>query len=91
MLTDGNPVGIVSIEGSPIENLYVLPSAQNRGYGTKLLAFAVQKCVGVPTLWILSTNDRAKRFYERNGFLATGNTVRPAGGIWDLEFCLRQL
>ena len=90
MLTDGKPVGIVSIYGSVIENLYVLPSEQNKGYGTQLLAFAVEKCVEAPTLWILSTNDRARRLYERNGFKPTGNTVEHTGGVYELELCLKQ-
>ncbi len=90
MLTDEKPVGIVSIHGSLIENLYVLPSEQNRGYGTQLLAFAVGKCTGSPLLWILSTNDGAKRLYERNGFQPTGNIVNHTGGVYELEYCLRQ-
>lgn len=34
MLTNkGEPVGIVSVNGSLIENLYVLPAGQHKGYG----------------------------------------------------------
>ncbi len=73
MLIDGKPVGIVSIRGSLIENLYVLPSEQNKGYGTQLLAFAAEKCTQSPRLWILGTNDGARRLYERNGFQPTGS------------------
>ncbi len=90
MLIDGKPVGIVSVHGSLIENLYVLPSEQNKGYGTKLLAFAIEKCVGFPTLWILSTNDGARRLYERNGFRLTGNTVKHPSGMCELELSLRR-
>ena len=90
MLTDGKPVGIVSVHGSLIENLYVLPSEQNKGYGTQLLTFAVGQCKESPVLWILSTNDGAKRLYERNGFRPTGNIVKHTGGVDELEFCLRQ-
>ena len=90
MLIDEKPVGIVSIHGSLIENLYVLPSEQNKGYGTQLLKFAVEKCAESPCLWILSTNDGARRLYERNGFQPTGNIVTHAGGMCELEFCLRQ-
>ncbi len=90
MLIDRKPVGIVSVYGSLIENLYVLPSEQNKGYGTQLLTFAVGKCTGAPVLWVLSTNDRARRFYERNGFRQTGNIVQHAGDVCELEFCLNQ-
>ena len=90
MLFEEKPVGIVSICGSLIENLYVLPSEQNKGYGTQLLAFAVGKCTESPSLWILNTNDGAKRLYERNGFKPTGNIVQHNGGMYELELCLLQ-
>ncbi len=90
MLIEEKPVGIVSIRGSLIENLYVLPSEQNKGYGTKLLTFAVGKCTESPSLWILSTNHGAKRLYERNGFQPTGKIVQHTGGVYELELCLRQ-
>ncbi len=88
ILIDEKPVGIVSVHGSLIENLYVLPSEQNQGYGTQLLAFAVGKCTESPSLWILNTNDRAKRFYERHGFKPTGNVVQHAEGMYELELSL---
>ena len=40
--------------------------------GTNLLQFAVEKCNGIPTLWILENNIRAKRLYHRLGFRETG-------------------
>ena len=88
MLTAGKPVGIVSVRGSLIENLYVLPDEQNRGYGTQLLLFAVRQCADTPTLWILSTNERARRLYERHGFRPTGNAIQHQGGVSEQEFCL---
>ncbi len=41
VLMHEKPVGIVTVRGDLIENLYVLPSEQNKGYGTQLLAFAL--------------------------------------------------
>ncbi len=35
MLVKEIPVGIVSIKGNLIENLYVLPGAQRKGYGSE--------------------------------------------------------
>ncbi len=90
MLIDEKPVGIVSVQGSLIENLYVLPDEQNKGYGTQLLEFAVEKCQELPLLMVLSTNDGARRLYERNGFQLTGNIVTHAGGMCELEMCLRK-
>lgn len=91
MLIEEKPVGIVSVHGSLIENLYVLPSEQNKGYGTQLLTYAVEKCTESPSLWILSTNAGAKRLYERNGFKPTGNIVQHTGGLYELELCLCQI
>ena len=56
MLIDKYPVGIVSVHGSLIENLYVLPSEQRKGYGSQLLHYAIQRCSGIPCLWILNNN-----------------------------------
>ena len=66
------PVGIVSVTGSLIEDLYVLPDLQNRGYGTELLRFAMRQCKDTPVLWILENNTDAERLYRRMGFQEPG-------------------
>lgn len=86
MLTDGEPAGIVSVTGALIEDLYVLPDYQNRGYGTRLLRYAVERCEGVPTLWILENNQRAARLYRREGFSETGRRHSIAAGLDEIEF-----
>ena len=58
MLIDNIPVGIVSVKDSLIENLYVLPEEQSKGYGTELLKFAINKCKDIPSLWILNYNEK---------------------------------
>ncbi len=85
MLIDEGPVGIVSICGNLIENLYVLPSAQNMGYGTQLLQFAVRQCDGIPTLWILNSNKGAHRLYTRNGFVETENRKQLKENLYKIE------
>lgn len=88
MLVDQKPVGIISVQGCLIANLYGLPSEQNKGYGTRLLAFAVTKCQGPPSLWVLNSNQRAQKFYERNGFCPTGAVVQHTDTLWELELRL---
>ena len=73
MLSDGGrPVGIVSLQEDVIGDLYVLPDEQGKGYGTHLLRFAMERCAGVPALWVLDCNRRAMALYQRVGFRATG-------------------
>lgn len=85
LLTQKEPVGIVSVTGSLIEDLYVLPEQQGQGYGTRLLRFAMAQCAERPTLWILDNNAGARRLYEREGFAATGKR-NGLGRICELEF-----
>ena len=43
LLSEEEPIGIVSVTGSLIEDLYVLPERQNQGYGTKIAAICHPK------------------------------------------------
>ena len=88
ILWEDGPVGIVSVTGSLIEDLYVLPDRQNQGYGTKLLLFAIGQCTGTPTLWILENNTGAERLYRRMGFQATGKRNNITNGLDEIEFAL---
>jgi GNAT superfamily N-acetyltransferase len=71
LLCAPHPVGLVSVREGLIEDLYVLPEEQNRGYGTQLLRYAVGKCGGRAALWVLSSNTGARRLYLRLGFRPT--------------------
>ena len=88
MLTDGKPLGIVSVTNSLIEDLYVLPEEHNKSYGTKLLQFAIDRCADIPTLWILENNVNAERLYRRMGFTETGKKKMVTDGLDEVEFTL---
>ena len=88
MLMDEEPVGIVSVTESLIEDLYILPEKQNMGYGTQLLQYAIDQCNGIPTLWILENNAGAERLYRRLGFKATGKRNTITDGLDEIEFAL---
>ena len=88
MLIDDYPVGIVSVHGSLIENLYVLPSEQRKGYGSQLLDYAIQQCAGTPCLWILNNNVGAYRLYTKNGFKRTGNRKQLNDTLCEMELAL---
>jgi len=58
--------------------LYVLPEYWGRKYGKALMDFGVNRlykllCKDI-TLWVLERNIRARRFYEKYGFIAEGAT-----------------
>ena len=88
MLVEEQPVGIVSVTNSLIEDLYVLPEMQNKGYGTKLLQYAVGQCAETPTLWILENNTGAEKLYRRMGFRETGRRNPIAEGLDEIEYTL---
>ena len=89
MLVDEKPVGIVSVTGSLIEDLYIHPDMQNMGYGTKLLQYAIDQCADTPTLWILENNKRAERLYRRMGFKETGRKNLITHGLDEIEFIFK--
>ena len=88
MLVDEEPVGIVSVTGSLIEDLYIRPDRQNMGYGTKLLQYAIEHCADTPTLWILENNTGAERLYHRMGFMKTGRKNSITSELNEIEFAL---
>ncbi len=90
ILFDNIPVGMVSVTGSLIEDLYVLPERQNKGYGSALLKYAISKCGSDPTLWILENNKGAERLYRRKGFVPTGRVNAITPSLNEIEFVLRR-
>lgn len=60
------------------ENMYVDYFFQSQGIGAQLIAFAVneKKC---DYLWVLEKNVRAISFYERHGFLLSGERLLEEG------------
>ena len=62
---DKQTMAATSITNGLIEDLYVLPELQRRGYGTALLDYVITLiCRGgiTPTLWILENNHEAERY-----------------------------
>ena len=90
MLIEDEPVGVVSVTGSLIEDLYILPEKQNMGCGSKLLRFAIEQCSGAPTLWILENNTDAKRLYHRFGFRETGKVNAITDELDEIELALQR-
>jgi len=66
---DGSLVGMLVLDDGWVDQLYVLPTAQNQGVGTKLLSVA-QTAFPRLSLWTFQRNPGARRFYEARGFVA---------------------
>jgi GNAT superfamily N-acetyltransferase len=67
-------VALLVLEGEWIDQLYVEPHYVGRGVGAGLIAVAKQERPSGLKLWTFEANVRARRFYERHGFVATGGT-----------------
>lgn len=68
---DGVVKGFIRINGAEIAKLFVEPVLQGKGIGAALLDFALQE-KGARWLWALEKNTRAIAFYQRHGFVLTG-------------------
>jgi ribosomal protein S18 acetylase RimI-like enzyme len=62
--------------------IYIDAQTMNHGVGSALLkigqVYLVEQGYGRATLWVLESNIRARRFYERNGWAADGTTRTEA-------------
>jgi uncharacterized glyoxalase superfamily protein PhnB len=57
-----------------IDHLYVDPDSTGRGVGSQLVAVAKTLRPSGVHLWTFESNTRARRFYERHGFVAVERT-----------------
>lgn len=75
---DGFVKGFIHIAGQQILELYVDGFFSNQGIGSQLLTFAVRE-YGCTTVWVLEKNTKARRFYRKHGFVATGESKLEEG------------
>ncbi len=75
---DGVIKGFIKIEDTYIARLFVEPVLQNASIGSQLLEYAVNEH-HADHLWVLEKNIRAIRFYERNGFVFSGEKKPEPG------------
>jgi GNAT superfamily N-acetyltransferase len=67
---DGRIVAMMVLTPGWIEQLYVAPDRLGEGIGRRLLDLAKQRAARELQLWTFQVNEHARRFYERNGFVA---------------------
>lgn len=79
MFIDKEMVGSVEIYENIIDHLFVNQKYQNKGYGKKLLFFAINRLqeVGINeiTLFVADLNKEAIQLYSNNGFKCTNTTI----------------
>ena len=63
-----------------LDTLYVAPSQHGSGLADRLLALVLDDAA--TTLWLITGNERARRFYERRGFVLWGDEV-STGETWN--------
>lgn len=90
----GLPHDDVAPEDGELKRLYLLPDAQNGGWGAKLFAEALDwlQGEGRHRIWISvwSENFGAQRFYARHGFAKVAEYEFPVGRQRDIEFMYRR-
>lgn len=72
----GAPLGFCMVQGEELYQLFVAASARGSGVAAALLADGETRlaAAGVETAWLACAigNERAARFYEKNGWQRTG-------------------
>jgi chorismate mutase/GNAT superfamily N-acetyltransferase len=67
-------VGLLVLEDDWVHSLYVAPDLTGQGIGTVLLELAKSLRPDGLGLWVFDSNVRARRFYERHGFVVLRRT-----------------
>jgi len=66
----GDVVGMLVVRPGDLDQLYVAPGFQGRGVGSRLVELAKGESPDGLGLYTFQVNARARRFYERRGFVA---------------------
>jgi GNAT superfamily N-acetyltransferase len=78
-----------------IHALYVDPRAWGRGVGSRLMlearTYLSRRGFRTAVLWVLAGNERAERFYRRDGWSSDGHRrTQPVWGLLVEETCYRR-
>ena len=76
-VVNGHVVGFVTVVADEVEQVYVAEAARGAGVANILIADAERRIAdaGYESAWlaVVSGNVRARRFYERNGWVDSGS------------------
>jgi GNAT superfamily N-acetyltransferase len=81
-------LGFATVEPGWLEQLYVDPDHLGEGIGRQLLEKAKERQPDGLLLWTFQVNERARRFYERNGFTVVrfGDASNNEEGQPDVQY-----
>ncbi len=84
-------VGMMVVHPGELDQLYVVPDRLGRGIGRRLLDTAKERSPNGLSLYTFQVNDRARRFYERRGFVvvSTGDGSANEEGQPDVRYAWR--
>jgi len=85
---DGGIVGMLALDGSFIDQLFVAVEAQRTGVGTALVRKAMERSPDGLRLFTFRKNLSARAFYEKHGFVIVRFGVSaPPENEPDVEYC----
>lgn len=83
-VSDGDVVGFCAREDDNIGGLYLAKTARGQGVGKHLLNLAKEDRDWI-TVWAYALNDRARKFYRREGCLEISREIDERYGLEDVE------
>ncbi len=88
---DEKVVGLIAYNETQISQLYIHTRYQGIGIGKKLLEKAKEKSTGRITLYTFEVNEKAQRFYEKNGFHIIGRGHENEENLADILYEWRNI
>jgi putative acetyltransferase len=83
--SDDTIKGFIGItDGGYIAGIFVADTYQSQGIGQALLAYCKRRYTSL-TLAVYAENEKARRFYEKNGFSVQAQQVNPDTGALEFE------
>jgi GNAT superfamily N-acetyltransferase len=73
-VASGVVCGVLVLDGSSVDQLYVDPALTGRGAGSRLLEVARRERPSGLSLWTFQSNTGARRFYARQSFVEVRRT-----------------
>lgn len=85
-IVDGKVAGMIAYNEREVNQLYIHVDYQGMGIGQSLLEKAKVLCSGRLTLSTFEVNEKARRFYERNGFEVIGRGCENEENLPDIQY-----